>query len=177
MAAQLQAGELRGIESLYDQYGRLAYGLACRILNDRAAAEDVVQEAFLAVWKNAGQFDNRRGSVRSWLFSIVHNRAIDRIRGTAHSHNDVPLENVEPVIQLNDAWEAVSVELERKQVQDGMRSLPEAQRETLELAYFKGLTHVEIAQQMGVPLGTVKGRMRIGLEKLRSFLQARGVEP
>jgi len=175
MAAQLKRGESTAIESRYDRYGRLAYGLAFRILNDRGAAEDVVQDAFVSVWRNAAGFDTGRGSLRNWLLSIVRNRAIDRLRGGARTRNELQLEAVEPTAEMPDVWQAVASDLERKQIQEGFRELPDAQRKTLELAYFGGYTHVEIASRMQVPLGTVKSRMRIGLEKMRTFLEARGV--
>lgn len=175
MAAQLQRGDAMGVEALYDKYGRLAFGLAFRILNDRTAAEDVVQEAFLGLWRNARSFDSSRGNLRGWLLSIVHNRAIDRLRGATRMRKESQIETVERLIEVPDAWEAVSAHLERRQIREGFAQLPDAQRQTLELAYFGGYTHQEIAGQMGVPLGTVKGRMRMGLEKMRSFLQARGV--
>lgn len=175
MAAQLQRGDAVGVEALYDKYGRLAFSLAYRILGDRTAAEDVVQEAFLGLWRNARAFDPNRGNIRSWLLSIVHNRAIDRFRGTTRIRKESQIEAVERLIEAPDAWETVSAHLERGQIREGFDSLPEAQRETLELAYFGGYTHLEIAARMGVPLGTVKGRMRMGLEKMRTFLQARGV--
>jgi RNA polymerase sigma-70 factor, ECF subfamily len=177
MAALLRSGEAAAIEWLYDRYGRLAFGLAVRILNDGSAAEDVVQEAFLAIWRNARLFDVERGSLRTWLLSIVRNRAIDHLRGRHNAAHD-QLETM-PASRANvtDAWEAVSLELERKQVREALASLPEVQRQSLELAYFEGLSHSEIASRMEVPLGTVKGRMRLGLEKVRSFLEARGLEP
>lgn len=175
MAAQLQRGEGMGVEALYDKYGRLAYGLAYRILNDRTAAEDVVQEAFLGLWRNARSFDGQRGNVRSWLLTIVHNRAIDRLRGTTRMRKETQIEMVERLVEVPDAWETVATHLEQRQIREGFAQLPDAQRRTLELAYFGGYTHIEIAGQMGVPLGTVKGRMRMALEKMRSFLVARGV--
>ncbi len=175
MAAQLQRGEAVGVEALYDKYGRLAYGLAYRILNDRSAAEDVVQEAFLGLWRNARSFDPGRGNLRSWLLTIVHNRAIDRLRGTTRMRKETQIETVERLLEVPDAWETVSTRIEQRQIREGFAQLPDAQRQTLELAYFGGFTHLEIAGQMGVPLGTVKGRMRMGLEKMRTFLQARGV--
>lgn len=175
VAAQLKRGESTAIESLYDRYGRLAYGLAFRILNERGAAEDAVQDAFVSVWRNAPGFDTSRGSLRNWLLAIVRNRAIDRLRGGARRRSELQLELVEPVAEVPDVWQTVASELERKQIQEGFRELPEAQRKTLELAYFAGYTHVEIASRMQVPLGTVKSRMRIGLEKMRTFLEARGV--
>lgn len=175
IATQLKRGEPEAIGRLYDRYAALAFGLALRILNDRGAAEDVVQEAFLSVWRNAQSFDASRGGIRNWLLSIVHNRAIDRVRGTARIRYEEQLQALERTAQVPDAWEALALELERKQIQEAFAKLPEAQRRTLELAYFRGYTHAEIARRMEVPLGTVKGRMRIALEKMRSFLQARGV--
>jgi RNA polymerase sigma-70 factor (ECF subfamily) len=175
IAAQLQRGDAAAIGRLYDQYGRQAYGLALRILNDRGAAEDVVQDAFLGVWRAAGSYDTSRGTIRNWLLSVVHNRAIDRVRGTAKIRSETHLGAIERRAEVPDAWEALSLDLERRQIQEAFAQLPDAQRRTLEFAYFGGLTHAEIARRMDVPLGTVKGRMRIGLEKMRSFLQARGV--
>ncbi len=177
MAAQLKRGDATGVESLYDRYGRLAYGLALRILNDRQAAEDVVQDAFVGVWRNAGSFDRSRGSLRNWLLSVVHHRAIDRLRGTAKTRQELQLETVGRTADVPDPWEAVALDLERKQILEAFQQLPEAQRLTLELAYFRGYTHAEIARHLNLPLGTVKGRLRMGLEKMRSFLQARGVTP
>ena len=177
VAAQLKRGEATAIESLYDRYGRLAYGLALRILGDRSAAEDAVQDAFLGVWRNARSFDLARGSLRTWLLTVVHNRAIDQLRGTARARQNVQYETAGETAEVPDAWEAVSIELERKQVLEAFGQLPEAQRRTLELAYFQGYTHTEIARELNLPLGTVKGRLRMGLEKMRSFLQARGVTP
>jgi RNA polymerase sigma-70 factor (ECF subfamily) len=174
-AAQLQRGDTAAIEALYDRYGRLALGLAYRILNDRGAAEDAVQEAFVAVWRNAAGFDASRGGLRNWLLSIVRNRAIDRLRGNAKARAEVRLDSTERAGGVLDPWAAVALDLERKQIREAFDELPDAQRRTLGLAYFAGLTHVEIARQMQVPLGTVKGRMRIGLEKMRAFLRARGV--
>ena len=175
IAAQLQRGEATAIGRLYDRYGRLAYGLALRILKDRSAAEEVVQDAFVGAWRNAKGFDASRGSVRNWLLSIVHHRAIDQVRGTARIRREAQLEAIERTAEVPDAWQALSLDLERQQIREAFALLPDAQRQTLELAYFGGLTHAEIARRMEVPLGTVKGRMRIGLEKMRSFLQARGV--
>src|SRR2546425_6262579 len=111
MAAQLKRGDATAIESLYDRYGRLAYGLALRIRTDRQAAEDVVQDAFVGVWRNAGSFDRSRGSLRNWLLSVVHNRAIDRLRGTAKTRQEAQWETVERTAEVPDAWEAVSLDL------------------------------------------------------------------
>jgi RNA polymerase sigma-70 factor (ECF subfamily) len=167
----------RAIAALYDRYGGLAFALAYRILGERGAAEDVVQDAFLSVWRRAGSFQTGRGSVRTWLLSIVHHRAIDRLRGTAgRARQDAPLDEVDRVVSAEDPWREVSTTIQRDVLKSGLATLPEAQRETIELAYFGGYTQNEIAQRMAVPLGTVKGRMRIGLQKLRSVLMGAGVE-
>lgn len=175
MVAQLQHGDVGAVESLYDGYSSLVYGLAYRSLNDRAGAEDVVQDAFLALRRNARAFDAGRGSLRAWLLSIVRNRAIDRLRDPPRTREAAPPEMADLKQDVTHAWEKVTLDLARKQVGEAFEGLPEAQRQTLQLAYFEGYTHVEIARRMDVPLGTVKGRMRIGLEKMRAFLQARGV--
>ncbi len=168
----LKNGEIAGLESLYDRYSRVAYSLAYRILNDRAAAEDTVQDAFLGIWRNAQRFDPQRGTLRNWILSIVHHRAISRLRGWGgRGRRDIEISAVEHELELPDAWEQVSMELQRDAIRKALARLPPEQRQTIELAYFSGLTHVEISQRMGVPLGTVKGRMRIGLEKLRNDMK------
>lgn len=175
MAARLEQRDATAVEVLYDRYGRLAYGLAFRILNDRNGAEEAVQDAFLDLWRNPHSFDASRGSIRNWLLTIVRNRAIDRLRGALRRGREAQLESLGRTAGVADPWEAISLDLERAQIREGFQQLPDAQRRTLELAYFSGYSHVEIAREMNVPLGTVKGRMRMGLEKMRSFLQARGV--
>src|SRR5258708_35907447 len=124
IAAQLRQGEATAIGRVYARYGRLAYGLALRVLNDRTAAEDVVQEAFLGVWRNAGSFDTSRGTVRNWLLSIVHNRAIDRVRGTARIRREARLRTLERTAQVPDAGEGLSLGLERRQIPEGFGHRP-----------------------------------------------------
>jgi RNA polymerase sigma-70 factor (ECF subfamily) len=175
LALQLRDGQTEAMEALFDRYGSLAYGLAYRMLSDVGAAEDVVQDAFLLVWRNARAFDADKGNLRGWLLTIVRNRAIDRLRRTRGTQQS-SLELQQPEANSPDVWQTVSTELTRQDVREALSRLPEAQRQTLELAYFGGFTHSEIAQKLNVPLGTVKGRMRIGLEKVRSFLQGRGIE-
>jgi RNA polymerase sigma-70 factor, ECF subfamily len=175
LAAQLQRGDAQAVAALFDRYGRLAYGLAYRMLNDAGAAEDVVQESFLVIWRNAPSFDEARGSLRTWLLAVVRHKAVDRLR-RSRSRPQSSLEAIDQPMVGPDVWEMVSTNLTRDQVQQAFASLPDAQRQTIELAYLGGFTQNEIAERMKVPLGTVKGRMRIGLEKMRSFLQGRGVE-
>lgn len=165
----------RAVAVLYDRYSGLAYGLAYRVLSDRNAAEDVVQDAFLSAWRRAESFQLGRGSARTWLLSIVHHRAIDHLRGTAtagRTRHDVPLDNLARVLSVDDAWREVSTLLLRERLKQGLATLPEAERQTIEMAYFGDHSQTEIAERMTVPVGTVKGRMRLGLQKLRGVLYA-----
>jgi RNA polymerase sigma-70 factor (ECF subfamily) len=164
-----------GIEVLYDRYGRLAFSLALRILGDEGAAEDVVQEAFLAIWRRSATYRPERGSLRTWACSIVHHRAVDRLRGrSGRARQDIPLEATPADANLSDTWEAVAAELERDDIRAALGRLPAEQRQTIELAYFGGYTQSEISALMKVPLGTVKGRTRIALGKLRDTLAGHG---
>jgi RNA polymerase sigma-70 factor, ECF subfamily len=168
---RLLAGHPESVEILYGRYGALAYTLAHRILRDQQAAEDVVQDAFLSLWRNAGTYSAARGSLRSWLCAIVRNRAIDRTRGRAgRSRLDGRLDVSSCESEAVDVCDQVIGTLERERVRLSLSSLPAPQRETLELAYFDGYTQSEIALRMNVPLGTVKGRTRAGLMRLRNLL-------
>ena len=173
----IQERDEGAIAALYDRYGGLAFGLSFRILNDRNAAEDVVQDAFLSVWRRAVSFEVGRGSVRTWLLSIVHHRAIDRLRGTVgRARQDAPLEDYEHALSVEDPWREVSLGVQRDVLQRSLNTLPIEQRVAIEMAYFSGYTQQEIATTMHVPVGTVKGRLRIGLQKLRVLLSGTGVE-
>ena len=164
------------MEVLYDRYGGLAYSLAYRVLQDSAAAEDVVQEAFLSIWRRAETYRPERGSLRTWLCSIVHHRALDRLRGRAgRARSDVPLEAQHAGADIPDTWETVSLEIERDHVRSALVELPADQRQTIELAYYGGYSQSEISGLLGVPLGTVKGRTRAALRRLRSALEGRGL--
>ena len=162
--------DLGALAALYDRYGRLAYSLAYRILGESESAEDVVQDAFLSAWRGATGYRRERGNPRAWLLSIVHHRAVDILRRKT-TFRPAPLEAAE--LQPGDEDTAVSAErnVEHKTVRDALEGLPPAQRRTIEQAYFGGYTHVELSELMGVPLGTVKGRMRIGLQKMRRVLE------
>ncbi|MDQ6773802.1 MAG: sigma-70 family RNA polymerase sigma factor [Candidatus Dormibacteraeota bacterium] len=173
----LADGDLEALGALYDRYGGLAYSVALRVLGDPGRAEDVVQDCFLRLWTNAGRFDPARGSLRTWLTTSVRNRAIDYLRGRgAHERQEreIPAE-VHASGPGSDPWTEVSAGLERDMVQDALDSLPPEQRQTVELAYFGGYTQAEVAELVGVPLSTVKGRTRLALEKLHSYLQGRGL--
>lgn len=157
-------------EVLYDRHGGAAYSLAYRIVGDRNGAEDVAQEAFLSIWRSNARFDRSRGSVRSWVLSVVRNRAIDALRrGSGNApkldHDDEGVIEARPSEERTDA-EALRRETSRE-IQGALGALPSDQSQVIELAYFGGFSHSEIAEMLGMPLGTVKGRMRLGLEKIR----------
>jgi RNA polymerase sigma-70 factor, ECF subfamily len=164
-------------ELVYDRHGGAAYSLAYRIVGDRASAEDVTQEAFLSLWRSGAKYDRARGSVRTWLLGVVRNRAIDALRRQATRAPTVELElerlpDQGPYTELTDA-KALRQEAARE-VRGALRMLPADQLKVIELAYFGGLSHSEIAEALGMPLGTVKGRMRLAMEKIRTAL-AEGV--
>ena len=167
----LIAGDTRAIESLYDRYSRLAFGLAYKMLNDPMAAEDVVQEAFVALWRHGRSFDSERGQLRSWLLRIVRNRAIDRIRGNATRREIGNIEDANLSVE-DTAWDHVVASADRSQVRALLDGLPMSQRRAIELSYFGGLSQPEVAVTMRVPLGTVKSRQRLALQKMRHSLQS-----
>jgi RNA polymerase sigma factor (sigma-70 family) len=177
LVAQLAAGSQEALAELYDRYGRLAYAVALRVLGDPGRAEDAVQEAFLKIWNHAASFDVRRGSLRTWLLTSVRNRSIDYLRGRgAHERQELELQPaLVEVGARSDPWREVSLSLERTAVREAMSNLPAEQRQAVELAYFGGYSQREIADMTSVPLSTVKGRMRLALEKLSSYLQGRGL--
>jgi RNA polymerase sigma-70 factor (ECF subfamily) len=163
------------LAELYDRYGKVAYGLAYRVLQNSSLAEDAVQEAFLAVWRTAGTYIRERGKPSTWLLTLVHRRAVDIVRREQRRR---PPESVEePVSNAPAAEEEVTLRDRRKAVQAALRQLPADQREAIELAYYGGLTQSELAKQLGVPLGTVKSRMFAGLRRLGGLLREAGLEP
>jgi len=168
----VQRGDPRAFELLYDRHGGAAYSLAYRIVGKQAAAEDVVQEALLSIWRSRLRYDQTRGSVRTWILGIVHNRAIDGIRRS--SLHDRRRESLDVVEERFEARERTDVEVARRDearsVRGALETLPAEQRRALELAYFGGFTQTQIADLTGEPVGTVKGRMRLGLEKMRRQL-------
>ena len=169
----VQRKDAAAFELVYDRHGGAAYSLAYRIVGDRASAEDVTQEAFLSLWRTGARYDRARGSVRTWLLGVVRNRAIDALRREATRAPTVELDlerlpDRGPTAELTDS-EALRQEAARE-VRGALRMLPADQLKVIELAYFAGLSHSEIAEALGMPLGTVKGRMRLGMEKIRSTL-------
>jgi RNA polymerase sigma-70 factor (ECF subfamily) len=171
LIASIQRKDVTALESLYDRHRVLMYSLALRVLGNPSDAEDVVQEVFMSVWRASGTYRPERSSFRSWLISIVHHRAIDRLRSRKSRPQAIALEDGVELPDQSDVWREVSQKLTGEDVREALRQLPAEQRETIELAYFTGLTHTQIAGRMQVPLGTVKGRMRIGLHKLKSLLE------
>ena len=159
---------------LYDRYNRLCFAVAYRIVNDPSQAEEVVQDAFLQVWDRATTFDLARGgNLRGWLLTIVHHRAIDsRRRNHDRQVGQTTLEDVEHLLSTPDAWQDVAAMLTREQVRVAIDTLPPDQSRVIRLAYFEGLSHGEIAERESAPLGTVKGRIRLGLKKLHAELLA-----
>jgi RNA polymerase sigma-70 factor (ECF subfamily) len=172
-------GEARAFEVLFDRHGDAAFSLAYRMCGRRSMAEDVVQEAFLSLWRSGARYDPARGSVRAWLLRVVHNRTIDSFRrSTVRDGRDV---HDEAAAERLPAAELTDQEVQRRedvrQVRGALDELPADQRQVIELAYFGGLSHSEIADTLGLPAGTVKGRMRLGLTKLRLALAEQAGTP
>ncbi|HET6997949.1 MAG TPA: sigma-70 family RNA polymerase sigma factor [Solirubrobacterales bacterium] len=167
------AKDPEAFEVFYDRHGGVAYSLAYRIVGERGAAEDVTQEAFISIWRSGARFDRARGSVRSWMLSIVRNRAIDMLRSRAGKAPKLAFDD-DAVLEQRPSEELTEEEAMRREtageVRDALGGLPGEQAKVLELAYFGGFSQSEISRMLGVPLGTVKGRMRLGLEKIRGEL-------
>ncbi|HVD25632.1 MAG TPA: sigma-70 family RNA polymerase sigma factor [Gaiellaceae bacterium] len=166
--AAIAGGDDQGLAELYDRYGRLAYGLAYRVLHDQALAEDAVQDAFLAIWRSADGYRRERAKPSTWILTLVHRRAVDLVRR----------EDLRRAEQLDETPEAAATSVpeeadlreKRTAVQAALRELPQDQRQALELAYYGGFTQSELAEQLGVPLGTIKSRMFAGLTRLRELV-------
>ena len=169
--ARVSNGELDALQDLYDRYRTMAYSIALRITSDASLAEDVVQDAFLGAWRNAARYVEGRGSVKTWLLSIVHHRAIDAVRRRRPT-SELPEAEAPPppALTLPDVWKEVAGNLDREAIAAALATLSDVQREAIELAYFGGLTQIEIADRTGAPLGTVKSRVRLGLLAMRAEL-------
>jgi RNA polymerase sigma-70 factor, ECF subfamily len=165
-------GEPRAFEVIFDRHSGAAFSLAYRMCGRRAMAEDVVQEAFLSLWRGGGRYDRRRGSVRNWVLGVVHNRAIDAFRrGAVRDSRNVSDEGIAERLAAPEQTEAeVTRRDEAQHVRGALGELPAEQRQVIELAYFGGFTHTQIAEMLALPPGTVKGRMRLGLTKMRMAL-------
>jgi len=175
LVAALAADQVSALEQLYDRYSALVYSISLRVLHDHALAEDVTQEVFLRLWRQPASFDPERGRFISWISSVARNRALDELRklsrrrGAEDQSEDAVLDVPDSGRGEDPQEEAIFAE-ERIRVRAALAELPAAQREVIELAYFSGLTQVEIAERTGDPLGTIKTRVRLGMRKLREAL-------
>jgi len=182
LVARIRAGDTSGLDELYQRYARPVYSLALRVLNDPPMAEDVTQEVFLKLWRQPESYDSERGALSSWLLSVAHNRSIDILRrrrsrdersfadvvGAEDSVPDPPDPLVDDPSDLAGLAETAAA------VRRAMTQIPELQRQAIEMAFFQGKTHVEIAEELGEPLGTTKTRIRLGMRKLRELLEGVG---
>ncbi|WP_047864999.1 sigma-70 family RNA polymerase sigma factor [Rubrobacter aplysinae] len=172
----VEAGDAEALAGLYDRHGRSAYSLAYRMMGERQSAEDLVQDSFIKVWRSARSYRAERGSVRTWILSITHNRGIDHLRSTAsRRRTQERVEGSAETTQQSEAFAETWRNSQRSQVQEALKTLPEEQLKILELAYYSGYTHAEIAEMLDLPLGTVKGRMRLGMKKIKAFFDAKGM--
>jgi RNA polymerase sigma-70 factor, ECF subfamily len=168
----VRRGDAHAFEVIYERHSAAAFSLAYRMMGTRAGAEDVTQEAFLSMWRSGARYDRARGSVRTWVLGIVHHRAIDALRrATVHNRRRAGDEGIEERFEARERTDAEAARREEAgAVRTALATLPPDQVQVLELAYFGGFTHTEIADLLGAPVGTVKGRMRLGLKKMRAQL-------
>ncbi len=177
------AGDARALEVLYDRYSRVVFSFALRMVGDRQLAEELLQEVFFRAWQQGGAFNSSRGTFVTWLLSITHNMAIDEVRKRQRRPQKADSEDPETVLAgMADTGAGADVEDEvwlgalRETIVGALNQLPAPQREAIELAYYQGLTQREIAELLGEPLGTIKTRMRLGIQKLREALAGSEVE-
>src|SRR5213592_4023256 len=169
VVALVARSDQEALAELYDRFGRVAYGLALRMLRDEKLAEDAVQEGFLTAWRNADRFMPERAKASTWLLTLVHRRAVDLVRREERRRTEPLAERSERAATdsaEDDAW----LRFERERVQAALQQLPDQQREALELAYYGGFTQSELAERLGEPVGTIKSRMFSGLGRLRDLL-------
>lgn len=168
----VREGDPEAFAVVYDRHSTVAFSLAYRITGTRNVAEDVVQEAFLSLWRSSARYDAQRGSVRTWVLGIVHNRAIDVLRRSlVHERRRASDEGIEERFESGERVDAeVARRDEAREVRSAIETLPAEQSKVIELSYFGGFSHSEIASMLDAPIGTIKGRMRLGLEKMRMHL-------
>ena len=169
VVALIARSDEQALGELYDRFGRVAYGLALRVLRDEALAEDAVQEAFLTAWRRADTFMPERAKASTWLLTLVHRRAVDLVRREERRRTE-PIDEAVEFAGEGPAEDLVWLRYERERVQAALRRLPDQQREALELAYYGGFTQSELAERLGQPIGTIKSRMFSGLGRLRDLL-------
>lgn len=173
-------GAVWAMDSLYERYNRLLYTLVYRIVADHQVAEDLLQDAFISIWKRSITFSTQYGSARKWLISIVHHRAIDYLRRVRRRSvlQEAPLSDLDldETAAGPDVWEDAWRSVQSYQVRAALKKIPPDQRQVIGLAYFQGLTHIAIAESLHIPLGTVKARMRLGLQHLKRTLLESGVD-
>ncbi|MEJ7900337.1 MAG: sigma-70 family RNA polymerase sigma factor [Thermomicrobiales bacterium] len=181
LATRVAAGSAEALEVLYDRYSRIVLSFATRMLGDRQSGEELLQEVFLRAWQQAHNYSAGRGSFATWLLSITHNMSIDEIR--KRRRRPQRAESADPVLMLTNVTdqspsveESAELGALRETMARAIRTLPDAQRRAIELAYYRGLTQREIAEELGEPLGTIKTRMRLGMRKLRDYLETHEVE-
>jgi len=174
----LALGVIWSLEILYQRYSRLLYSVVYRMISDHQVAEDLLQETFVSVWQNAGSYSSQSGAVRSWLVAIIRHRAIDYLRKmrSRQDFKTTPIDELEYDDELAtpDVWEEAWRSMQGAQIRNALKLLSAEQRMVIELAYFQGWTHVEIAEGHHIPLGTVKARMRLGLLRLRKIFEQMG---
>jgi len=168
----VQEGDPRAFELLYDRHGGPAFSLAYRMVGNRVTAEDISQEAFLSIWRSRARYQADRGSVRTWVLGIVHHRAIDALRrNLVHEKRRSSAEGIEERFEAKETTPGEAARREEaRSVRTALEDLPDEQTRVIELAYFGGFSHSQIADMLEMPIGTVKGRMRLGLDKLRRSL-------
>ncbi len=183
LIARAAEGDAAGLEALYDQYSRPVFSLLLRMLQDQQLSEDLTQEVFLRVWQRASSFNPDRGRLASWIFQIAHHAAVDEIRRRKsrpqrpHSSSEAPASMLAITDGSPTPDELAIGSLQREAIAEALSKLPLNQREAIEMSYFDGMTQAEIAERGGTPLGTVKTRTRLGLQRMRDYLKAGGMEP
>ncbi len=182
LVQRVASGDALALEQLYDRYGQAVYSLALRIARDPETAEELTQEVFVRLWRFAGTFEPARGRFSGWLLGITHNLSLNEVRRwqsrpqkAALSDNDDE-RSYDPVDESSDSAEAAWQNIRRQAIVDALKQLPDSQRRAIELAFFGGFTHLEIATMLGEPLGTIKSRIRIGMQRLKQLLLAQGIE-
>jgi len=177
---EIAGGAVWAMDSLYERYSRMLYSVAYRMVADHQIAEDLLQDAFLAVWRRSTSYSPQTGAARSWLISILHHRTIDHLRRMRRRSGivEAPLEEIEldETTAFPDVWDEAWRSIKSSQVRAALMKIPTEQRLVIELAYFQGWTHAEIAEGTEIPLGTVKARMRLGLHHLKRVLEEMGMD-